>query len=498
MLDKRYCMKKIVMACLFMQPIWVQAGVREYFKKADGSTNWQYLANWSSGSLIIILTGVLLWLFVVNRRAKKANRALHEIRQELEQRVLERTATLDDSNRLLKQTNQLLEGEIQQHESTSKLLRLSEGYIKDILESMPLMLIGVDKDMNVNQWNKYAQEFTGLTAEQAMGKNLWDAYPTITVSAGQIKEVLNNHKPVTIKHCQRGQYYFDITLYPLSDKNEMGIVVLIDNVTQRIMAENMLIQRDKMSSMGELAATMAHDINTPLQAILKDIQTINATIATGDQVDCKAISGLLVDAEVRGSQAIGVINNLLDFSQSQGEAQFMGDIVEVIEHSIRLAADVLSEPSGFRFRDVSIERMYQQDLPSVPCYVPELQQVFFSLFRHACQYLAKVNNRSDFKPLIRIDIMESFDALWIKVHHNGVGLSSDEQQYIFEPFFNKTDAADSLDAAERLSFSYFIVAEHHKGHMAVTSDVEAGTTFHIQLQLSVPGFNKPLQHPTVS
>lgn len=490
-------MKKLFFCIFLLQPLWVQAGIHEYFKREDGTTNWQYLANWSSGTLIILLSFVLVWLFFVNRKARKANRALQEIRQVLEQRVLERTATLHTANTLLTETNTLLEGEIVKHESTTQLLRLSEAYIKDILESMPLMLIGIDKDMNVNQWNKGAQQFVGLSAEEALGKNLWDAYPTITVSTGQIKDVLKNKTSSTIKHCQRGQYYFDITLYPLSEQNEMGVVILIDNVTQRIMAENMLIQRDKMSSMGELAATMAHDINTPLQAILQDITAIQKTINGNDNVDCQSIVSLLGDATERGQQAVGVISNLLDFAGSQDEAQHLGNAVEIIEKSLDLACDVLTDPLGLRFRDIVIERHFAEALPKVPCYIPELQQVFFSLFRHACHYLAlaQAENRENFKPTIRINMMECYDTLWIKIQHNGIGLSGDEQQYIFEPFFNKTDSADSLEAAKRLSFSYFIINEHHKGQMAITSDVNEGTTFHIQLQLSVPGFNKALQYP---
>jgi PAS domain S-box-containing protein len=482
-----------------MQSYFAHAGLVEYFKEEDGSTNWQYLANWSSGILIIILSFVLINLYVSHRRARKANKALEEIKSVLEQRVLERTATLDQSNQLLTETNVLLEGEVIKHKNTTKLLRLSETYIKDILESMPLMLIGVNKEMTVTQWNKCAETFTGLSGEEAKGRNLWEAYPTITLSPNQVTNVIEKNAPVTIKHCQRGQYYFDITVYPLSEHGVSGAVILVDNVTQRILAENMLIQRDKMSSMGELASTMAHDINTPLQAILHDLEAIKLNaykaLETTDSESLQDIAALLSDAAERGKQASGVINNLLNFSGAHGQNQKLASITDVIDHSLDLAKDVLSDISGFKFRDIAIERHYEKNLPQVPCYVPELQQVFFSLFRHACHALAEANKHEDFQPKIRIDMMECYDALWIKIQHNGKGLNTDEQQYIFEPFFNKATSEEMVDASKRLSFSYFIITEHHKGHMAVTSDVSVGTTFHIQLQLKVPGFNKPLQHP---
>ena len=216
-----------------------QASLIQYFKYEDGSTNWQYIANFSSGVLIILLSIAFVTLFFVFRRVKKANAQLQEMQNILEERVAERTQEL----------------------------RFSEAYIKDILDSMPLMLIGLDEDMCITQWNRLAEKITGIDSSKALKNDLWSMYPTITVSQDQVAAVFRDNKAVEIKHSQRGQYYFDINIYPLTAARERGVVILVHDVTQRILTENMLIQRDKMSAMGELASTMAHDINIPLQAI---------------------------------------------------------------------------------------------------------------------------------------------------------------------------------------------------------------------------------------
>ena len=75
-----------------------------------------------------------------------------------------------------------------------------------------------------------------------------------------------------------------------------------------------------------------------------------------------------------------------------------------------------------------------------------------------------------------------YDSLWIKVQHNGKSLSGEEQQTIFEPFF-QGELTEEDRIENRLSFSYFIITEDHGGRMSVTSNVEIGTTFHIQLEL---------------
>lgn len=462
------------------------ASITEYFREEDGHTNWQYVANWSSGILIILLSITVITLFFSRRQAHSANRALEAIRQDLEQRVRDRTATLDESNRLLQETNQLLQGEITQHRETANRLSASEAYIRDILSSMPLMLIGLDEEGEITQWNRRAEEITGISASRALGHNLWQTYPTITLSRDQVKEALQQKKPVIIKHSQRGQYHFDITIYPLREKGNTGVVILIDDVTQQILAANMLIQRDKLSSLGELAATMAHDINPPLQLILHNVQTTRDTLHNAgipEQTE-QTVSALMADADSQGKRALAIIQNLLDFASSRGGERHQEDIVDLIERSLQLANDVLSVPSGLRFRDIAIERHFSGNLPKIPCYPAELQQVFLSLFRHACHALGQVR-KVGHTPIVRLQVMVCYDMLWIKVQHNGVGIGYEEQQYIFEPFFTHTHGkAEDYDAGKRLSFSHFIITEQHHGQLAVTSDLNVGTTFHIQLPLS--------------
>lgn len=457
------------------------ASLLRYFKDENGSTRWQIVANFSSTVLILCLTAALTTLFFSHRKKVKANRALNEIRAVLEDRVLERTATLDESNKRLREANIALEGEILQHKETSRRLQASETYLKNILQSMPSMLVGLDETFNVTQWNRCTEEVTGIPIAKALGKNLWKVYPTITIAQEQINEVLQSGIAATIKHSQRGQYYFDIRIFPLQGHLEKGVVLLIDNVTQRTLAENRLIQRDKMSSMGELAATMAHDIDLPLQAITSDLQKIQLELDTSP--DIPAIKALISDALERGNQASSVIKNLLAFSHNQGDAKHNAFMTDIVDHAISLAKNTVSDPSGLRFQDVSIERAYEANLPPVPCFVSEMQQVFLSLFRHCVHALAKVSDEK-FHPKIRIEISECYDAIWMKVQHNGVGLTAEEQQDLFEPFFNTwPNKTVVLGSENRLSFTHFILTDHHQGQLAITSDIKLGTTFHMQLQL---------------
>lgn len=487
---------KNILFVLFLagQSSWAHASIADIFKDAEGKTNWQILANWSSGTLIILLSIVAINLFFARRRAFKTNVELTAIRNDLEQRVKDRTATLDESNRLLTQSNHLLEDEVSQHIITSEQLRSSDSYIKDILASMPLMLVSLNKEGRVTQWNKQVEEVSGIPAEQALGKTLWEAYPTVSITPEQIQQVMHKNAPIHLKQSLRSTAHFDITIYPLQGQTEAGVVILVDDISKQTAAENMLIHNDKMSFMGELASTMAHDINVPLQAILMDLKSFQHTLAekatvqtVADDKQARQLNTILQDMSSKGDQVSTIISNLLAFARSRHEKKQFVDIVDVMENAISLANDVVSVSADLPFSKVTLVRNFEKNLPLTPCYITELQQVFISVFRHACHALelklAAASTDPEFTPTIKIILAECYDSLWIKIQHNGVGLSNEEQMCLFEPFFSNKAPGTDFDAGHRLSFSHYIVTEQHKGQMAVTSDVNVGSTIHMQLPI---------------
>lgn len=460
-------------------------GLISYFKDDAGDTNWQYVANFSSSVLILLLLIATAFLFFNVRSALTANKELKKVRDDLEERVKERTATLDESNLLLQQSNQMLEGEVVQHKDTTGRLKLSEAYVKSILDSMPLLLIGLDEELKITQWNKFAVTTTGMSVEHVQGKYLWDAYPSITLTPEQVKDTLESGDTLTIKHSQRGQYYFDITAYTLKNQSKTGLVILIDDITKQSKAENLLIQKDKFSVMGELAAAMAHDINVPLNSIKqsndhlqKMIEKTNASV----QETTDSVSQHIEKTKQNSLQASSIIRHLTEFSKNESQEKQLCEIPVIMEQAVLVAKSMFSDTNGLIFDDIKLTRTYAEDLPSVPCFLAEVQQVCISILRHACYSLGKKSG-DEYKPEIDIDISKFYDSLWIKVQHNGRGLTSEEQMTIFEPFYQSEIIEEACNLENRLSFSYFIITEHHGGRMAVTSDIDVGSTFHVQLEL---------------
>lgn len=454
-------MKKWLTALLLsVISIQAYAGIFDIYRNPDGSTKWQWIANSALSVLILTLLTVAIFLWVANRSARRVNRELTDIKATLEDRVARRTASLIE---------------------TTEVLKSREQYITNIVESMPLMLIGLNQQMEIIQWNQVAETSTGRPIASVLGKNLWDAYPAITLTPDQVAEVLRSKKTMTIKHSQRDQYYFDITLYALTDKSETGVVILVDDITKQMKAENKVSERDKISAMGELASAMAYDINLPLQSILSSLVNAQKKLDTNEVSHIKSeLLDTLKNACFSGQQASSIIENLLDLASSHHDEKAPADVTQLMDNSIKLADSLFTDLSGLRFSAINITRHYHEGLPQIPCFHSELQQVFVRLLRNSFHSL---NTSAQVNPAINIEISEFYDSLWIKVQHNGKPLSALEQEDIFQPFFSISEREPACPVEQRLSYSYFIITDHHDGQMSVTSDEKFGTCFNIQLPL---------------
>lgn len=223
MITKNISHFTLLLASIYSSSTW--AGISSLFKDQNGETNWQHLANWTSGTLIIVLAVVILSLFFAKRTLSQSNYKLNAIRGQLEDRVIDRTATLDAANQNLTDTNKMLEIEVSQHLATSQQLLGSESYIKNILASMPLVLVSLDAKGNVTQWNTKAEQLSGIVAASAIGNNLWQVYPEIVLTWQQVQKVISEGESFTYLHSDRGVRDYDVTLYPLQGSDNEGVVI---------------------------------------------------------------------------------------------------------------------------------------------------------------------------------------------------------------------------------------------------------------------------------
>lgn len=383
--------------------------------------------------------------------------------------------------------------------------------LSNIVNSMPSVLIGVDTEGRVTQWNREAEKSTGVDAEEAQGKRLIDVFPRMAAEMEKIKRTIRERIPQKNERIETnvgGEIRFsDITIYPLASNGIEGAVIRIDDTTERVRMEEMMIQSEKMLSVGGLAAGMAHEINNPLAGILQNVQVIqnrvkssfpkNRQIAeacgtTMDFIGCyldkREIIHMLDSIMESGRRAAQIVENMLSFSRKSGSRGGRCDLRVLMDQTVELASKDYDLKKKYDFRYIEILRQYHPAVPDVWCEGTKIQQVILNLLKNGAQAMAEKGKGTDGKQsrfILRVMPDEKPAMVRIEIEDNGPGMDEDTRKRIFEPFFTTKDIGAGTGLG--LSVSYFIITENHHGTMAVESAPGRGTKFIIRLPVKKKG-----------
>ena len=374
-------------------------------------------------------------------------------------------------------------------------------FLQNMTDAMPSVLIGVDQNGLVTHWNHEASEVTGLTSTDAMGRPLAEVFPIPRDQVAAIDDVARGGAPLRREKIRvpRGAAYryLDMVVYPLDDGR--GAVVRIDDVSDRVRMEEIMIQTEKMMSVGGLAAGMAHEINNPLAVILQSIQVIRSRLEPGSErnqaaaaeagvtleavlhfLEARRIHYFMEQMQGAGERAATIVENMLSFSRKSSSTLDARDIHDLIERTVELAHNDWDLKKRYDFRNVRIERAFDTTLPRVPCDGNEIQQVLFNLLKNAAQAMAAVT-RENYEPVIVLRTAFDGDRARIEVEDNGPGIPESVRKRIFEPFFTTKEVG--VGTGLGLSVSFFIVTENHGGELSVESLPGQGARFIMRLPL---------------
>lgn len=389
------------------------------------------------------------------------------------------------------------------HEAELRRLR---NYLTNIIDSMPSLLIGVDIEGRVTQWNKTAEQTTGIAADFAHGKTLSDVFPQMASEMEKIVESIRTretrHEQKKTRMSENGASYEDITVYPLIANGVEGAVIRVDDVTEQVRIEEMMVQSEKMMSVGGLAAGMAHEINNPLAGMMQTASVISDRLtntdlpanhraaeeagttmeAIGAFMDARGVPRMLERIRESGSRAAEIVSNMLSFARKSDSSFSTRNMAEVLDQSVNLAGSDYDLKKKHDFRRIEIVREYEDGLPFVPCEGAKIQQVLLNILRNGAEAMQEEAEKDDSrKPRFILRLMHEKDAgrVRIEIEDNGPGMDESIRKRIFEPFFTTkpTDQGTGLG----LSVSYFIITENHGGEMSVESTTGEGTIFSISL-----------------
>lgn len=381
-----------------------------------------------------------------------------------------------------------------------KLIR-HRNHTTDILNSMPSIIIGLNSQGNCTLWNEVAEQFTSISYQKAKGSHYSTLIPGLSSFETQIKNVINGSKRKFDSRLflqkEAVDKIFTISINPLKMRNSNGVVIRLDDITEKVLMEKQIIQSEKMMSIGGLAAGMAHEINNPLAGIMQNAQLVHQRLAKNLPANEKTATELGTTMTViknfmekrcilkqleaiheAGGRAAKIIENMLSFSRNGDSIKQEQNIAVLIEKSIELAKNDFGLNKNYDFKQIRLILEFKPGVQTILCEESKIQQVIFNLIKNASEAM-KMEDPENTSPTLIIRLYKTHNRVCIEIEDNGPGMSLETQKRIFEPFF--TTKGVGLGTGLGLSVSYFIIADDHGGELVVESIVGKGTKFIIKL-----------------
>jgi PAS domain S-box-containing protein len=339
-----------------------------------------------------------------------------------------------------------------------------KDFSENIVESLSVGVLAVDLDGSIDSWNSHLEHLIGVCREEAVGRKLeavlpFDLCAEIAARAGD--EHVSGIYKFPLRNRAGRRLVANVSIAPLIGKTgeRLGRLILLDDITQRVSMEEQMMQSEKLTSLGLLAAGVAHEVNTPL-AVISNYSQMLARQLPADDPRHKLVEKI-VKQTFRASE---IVNNLLNFSRTGGAEFTEVNLNSVVEETLSLVSHPL------RTARVSIIKTLAEQLPPVLGSPNRLQQVFLNLFLNARDAMPNGG-------MLEVRTSANNGAVEVEVSDTGVGISPEFVNRIFDPFF--TTKGTNRGTGLGLSVSYGIIKEH-AGKIDVRSTAGKGTSFRLE------------------
>jgi two-component system, NtrC family, sensor kinase len=355
-------------------------------------------------------------------------------------------------------------------EKIDEFERLKE-FNENIVESINVGILALDLDDRIESWNAQMEAMYALSRAEALGQPLRAVFPLELVEAlDRVRNEPGVHHLYKFRLTTRAgeQRTANVAVAPLLSREfvPLGRIILVDDITERVTLEAQLTQADKLSSIGLLAAGVAHEINTPLAVISSYSQLLTKQLR-GDS----RLAPVLEKITQQSFRAAEIANGLLNFSRTSSTEFRETNLNQVIRDTLSLLEH------QFKTAKVLVDLDLVEELPFIHGNPGKLQQVFLNLLLNAKEAMPE-GGRLRVATLINGHV----EAI---VSDSGSGIAPENLKRIYDPFFTTKTAprpGDKRGTGLGLSVSYGIIQEH-AGKIHVESAVGAGTTFHLEFPL---------------
>ena len=424
---------------------------------------------------------------------KEMELKLKAAHDELEQRVRERTAELQKAN-------DELAHEIEERTQAEKKLQETKNTLNSILTSATEYAIAAtDLRFRILHYNPAAERIFGYKAEEVLGRTVQEMHTREKVAPERFENAI---RAVS----EHGKYEYEVidqdstgkrrfihsVVMPMSDEKgeATGYILFARDVTKIRELQTQVVRTERLAATGKLAASIAHEINSPLQAITFILNSLKQE--SGHDKEASDKIDLLKGAftSIRDT-----VKNLLDLNRPGKSVRQQTDINRVIEKTITLIRTQLKK------NGIELHQALSPRIPNFTASPQQLNHVFLNLFNNSVEAMAGISkSKGGEMGLIgrgEINVKTNLrkSHVVIKVADNGPGIPKEDLEHIFDPFYTRKK---TMGLGVGLSVCHEIV-ESHGGTITVRNGSEGGAVFTIKLPLEGKDLNpKPFSIAALS
>lgn len=398
-------------------------------------------------------------------------------------------------------------------------LRKAHTKTQLLLGAMTCILIVVDEQNRIVEWNSSAEETFGMTFEEVRGKTFtecgfkWSGRGVDT-AIEHCKESDEGCRLDDIRYEGKDgkERFLGMTLSRVGaeDRTALGVLIRASDITDQRLLESQLVQAQKLESIGQLAAGIAHEINTPTQYVgdntrflkegFEDLERLvekyqelarsckdgtgvdeilKALEATTEEIDLDYLRREIpaaIDQSLEGVERVAkIVRAMREFSHPSGEEKEPTNINKTIENTVTVARNEWKYVAD-------LEMDFDETLPPVPCHQGELNQVILNMIVNAAHAIADVvRDNTGEKGAITISTRKSGKWAEILIRDTGVGIPEEIRSKIFDPFFTTKEVGRGT--GQGLNIVHSVIVDKHGGTIDVESEVGKGSSFTIRLPL---------------
>ena len=406
--------------------------------------------------------------------------------------------------------------EIESTIKANKLVMATNAFLEGVMESVTNVIFVIDPDENFSLVSKAALKITGYTSDELIGQSISifcasDIFAELNKQLMKVKVmgVTVSQYETEIIHKDGVKVFVNMNLSPLYENGNIeSIVGTIEDITQRKKLEGQLLQVRKLESIGQLAAGIAHEINTPTQYIGDNTRFLQESfndiadmigkynnLLKADNISPDSISRLkqameeidieylldeiphAIEQTLEGIDRVAeIVQAMKEFSHPGVEGKTGVDLNKAIKSTIAVARNEWKYTS-------EMKTQFDPELPLVHCLPGELNQVILNIIINASQAIVEVvGDGSEEKGTITISTQKDGDWAEIRISDTGPGIAEEIRDKVFDHFFTTKEIGSG--SGQGLSIAHSIVVDKHGGTISLDTELGKGTTFIIRMPIN--------------